>query len=425
MGAEIGGFTRCRRPAAVGTFAGFGLSTGLLFFASLAATPAMVAADGPVAWGAIALGQSVGAVSSLVVGYGWAMSGPSKIARANLSERLKEYEDSVRVKLALLLPGSACAALVAAVLTPSHAAFAVAGAISTTIVALTSNWYFAGLMRPYLCLVLETLPRVAGTVAGIVLMILGYSAIIGLAFTSIGMITAFLVVTIWVYRSAGQAGVDRTPREKLARVLASRRHGIASMVGTQVFFSLPLAIISVFSPAAQPVFALADRVRQLVSAGFSPVVVVYQGWVPSGADHGVEKRSRTALIATFALAVLFASMFLPIGPTLMHQLGAGQIAVPQSVLILTALVISFDLFNSVLAFAVMPSLDRLEIVTRATATSVLVMLPITLVGTLRFGATGALAGVICGLVVRIAIEIAGATAPTRAQKRERFHDGIR
>jgi hypothetical protein len=41
-------------------FAGFGLSTILLAVVSLAATPAMVAANGPTAWGAIALGQALG-----------------------------------------------------------------------------------------------------------------------------------------------------------------------------------------------------------------------------------------------------------------------------------------------------------------------------------------------------------------------------
>ena len=177
-----------RTRTAAGRFAGFGLSTVLLALASLAAIPAMVAASGAVAWGAIALGQAVGAVASLVVSYGWAVSGPSTIARSNASVRRREYADSVRVKLALLLPGAASAALVAAVIAPHKASFAVVGAISTTAVALTSNWYFAGLARPYVWLLLETLPRVGGTATGIALMKFGYSAIIGLVCTSSGMV---------------------------------------------------------------------------------------------------------------------------------------------------------------------------------------------------------------------------------------------
>jgi hypothetical protein len=259
-------------------------------------------------------------------------------------------------------------------------------------------------------LLLETLPRVAGTAAGIVLMNLGHGAVVGLACISSGMVAGFAIVTAWIYRSAARAGVERLPAERLTQVLASRRHGIASMVGSQVFMSAPLAIVSVIAPAAQPLFALADKVRQLVSVGFSPVVVVLQGWVPRGDEGTPEKRSRTALIATIAIAVLFSVAFLPIAPTLVHRLGDGQIAVPQGVLVLTALVISVDLFNSVLAYAVITTLGRLEIVTLATAAGIAVMLPLTVVGTIHFGAIGALIAIVAGLLVRIAIELFGATS---------------
>jgi O-antigen/teichoic acid export membrane protein len=403
-------FRRTRTP--VGGFAGFGLSAVLLAGASLAATPAMVAADGPAAWGAIALGQAVGAIASLVVSYGWAVSGPSAIARGNATAQRREYADSIRVKLALLFPGAASAALVAAVLGPHDASFAVVGAISTTAVALTSSWYFAGLARPYMWLLLETLPRVCGTAVGIVLMTLGYSAIVGLACTSSGMVVAFIFVTTWVYRSTARAGADRLPGGKLTELFASRRHGIASMVGSQLFLSAPLATISVISPTAQPVFALVDKVRQLISAGLNPVIVVLQGWVPHGAELEHGKRARVALSATGGLGVVLCGMFLVAAPSLMHWLGNGQIAVPQSMVILTAMVIALGLFDSVLAYAVMASLGRLEIVSRATAASIIVMLPVVAIGTLHFGAIGALVGTILGLLVRVGIELAGAVRAT-------------
>ena len=394
--------------AVAGKFAGFGLSTALLAVTSLAATPAMVAANGPAAWGAIAVGQAVGAVTCVVVGYGWPLSGPATIARGDASVQRREYTDSIRVKLALLIPGATSAAFVAAALAPHQAFFAVAGAISATTVALTSSWYFAGLARPYVWLLLETLPRVGGTAAGIVLMKSGYSAIIGLACTSSGMVLAFLLATAWVYRSTARAGAERLPGCKLIEVLNSHRHGVASMVGTFLFLNTPLAIVSVIAPTAQPVYALIDKVRQLVCAGINPVVLVLQGWVPGGGDGKLVQRGRVALGVTCLFAVAFCALFLPAAPHLMRWLSDGQIAVPQPLVVLTALVIAIDLFYGVLENAVLAAFGRLEIVTRATAASLIAMLPGVMIGTVDFGAIGAIVGTVFGQIVRVTIDLAGA-----------------
>ena len=414
----------------MGRFAGFGLSTALLAVASLAATPAMVAANGPTAWGAIALGQAVGAIASIVVGYGWALSGPATAARGNASVRRREYADSVRVRLALLVPGATSAAFVAAALAPHHASFAVAGAISATVVALSSSWYFAGLARPYVWLLLETLPRVGGTAIGIVVMKLGYSAIIGLVFTSSGMVLAFLLATAWVYRSTARAGADRLPGGTLIEVLISHRHGVASMVGQLFFLNAPMAIVSVIAPTAQPVYALVDRVRQLVSAGLSTLVVVLQGWVPRGGEGVLVKRGHVALGATCVFGVAFCAIFVPAAPHLMQWLGDGQIAVPQRMVVLITLVIAIDLFSSVLEYAVLAAFGRLEIVTRATAASIIAMLPGVMIGTAYFGAIGAIVGSIFGLIVRMTIDLAGARRISAARsyttsERGVFRDGGR
>jgi len=394
--------------AALGRLAGFGLSTALLALASLAATPAMVAASGPAAWGAIALGQGVGAIASVVVGWGWSLSGPAIVARGDASVQRREYTDSVRVRLALLIPGAASAAFVAAALASHQVPFAAAGAISATAVALTSSWYFAGLARPYVWLLLETIPRVGGTAAGVVAMKSGYSAIIGLACTSSGMALAFLLATAWVYRSTTRRGADRLPGGNLIEVLISRRHGIASVAGYFVFLNTPLAIVSVIAPTVQPVFALVDRVRQMVEAGLNSVVLVLQGWVPRGGEDKLVRRGRVALGVICVFAVAFCALFLPAAPYLMRWLSHGQIAVPELLVVLIAVVIAIDLFIWVLENAVIAAFGRLEIVSRATVASLIVMLPLVIIGTVHFGATGAIVGTVFGLMVRMTIDLAGA-----------------
>jgi len=390
--------------APIVNLAGFGLTTGLLALASIATIPAMVSASGPGSWGAIALGQGVGGIAALVVGYGWTVTGPPKIAQSSFGEQFNEYADAMRVKLALFLPCAAIAALVATVISPGYPLFTAAGAISATAVAFSAGWFFAGLSRPFLLLGLETVPRVVSTGIGVVLMHSGWSALTGLACMTAGMIAAFAIVTVWVFRTYGRGGAQRIPTPT-SELLRSRREGIAVMLGAQLFFSAPLAIVSVAAPAQQPMYALADKIRQLVSAGLSPLVMVFQGWVPQRGSDVIRKRATIALGYAAVLGLVVIVVFLAVGDRLMQWLGHGEIPSDRPIIVLTALTVAVDLFNSVLVFAVIAALGPLRIVTRATAISVVVMLVVTTVGALRFGPAGALAGLLTGLIARVALEL--------------------
>jgi O-antigen/teichoic acid export membrane protein len=160
----------------------------------------------------------------------------------------------------------------------------------------------------------------------------------------------------------------------------------------------------------------------------NPVVVVLQGWVPRGAETGHAKRGRIALGATCAFGVLFGIVFVPAAPFLMHWLGDGQISVPRSMVVVAGVLIAIALFDSVLAYAVLASFDRVDIVTRATAASIIAMLPVVAIGTLHFGVIGALVGTVFGLLVRVVIEltvVARETAPARfSSVREQGESGF-
>lgn len=387
----------------VSRLAGFGLSTVLLAVVSVASVPAMVGADGIAAWGAIALGQAVGAVASLVVGYGWNVSGPSIIARGGTGARRREYADSVRVKLSLLAPVGVLAAAVAAALSHQHASFAAAGALSATLVSLTSNWYFAGLARPYTWLWLEIVPRVLSTSFGIALMHAGYGALLGLAATSGGMVLGLIFVSLWVRHTTSSDADPPPPKEPLRDILVSRRHGIASMVTSQLFLTAPFVIIAIAAPWAQATYALVDKIRQLVSAGLNPIVVVFQGWVPRAADNALPGRSRAALFVTAGLAVATGMTLIVCSPTLANWLSDGQIVIPSSMAFMIACIIAIDLFNSVLAYAVATSFNRVNTVSSATLVSFVVLLPTAVFGALQDGAQGVQAAVLCGLMLRVVI----------------------
>jgi hypothetical protein len=389
------------------------MSTALAALASLASIPAMVSADGPKAWAAIALGQGIGAISATVVGYGWAVSGPSRIALGSVSVQLGEYVDSIRLRLALLFPCAGLAGIAAGVISQEYRWYAVAGAVVTTLAGLSGGWYFVGLMKPYVWLRLETFPRVCGTFAGIAFMERGHGALVGLACTAVGMVVGFLLVTRWAYRSALRSGAVKIRRTKLLELLVDRRHGIIPQVGAHLFCVLPFVVVALVAPTFQPIFALVDRTRLLFSTGLNPFVGFFQGWVARVGPSAVMRRSRIALATTFAVAIAVCVSFIMVGPHLMQWMGDGKISVPITLVYLTGLFVAIDLFHSVLAYAAIAAMGYLGVVSRATVASVLVMLPIVFFGTLEFQASGALAGMIIGLFLRIVIEIAGISASTR------------
>lgn len=85
---------------------GFGLSMVLLALASLVLIPVMIRSAGEAGWGAIALGQGIGGLGAVLVSYGWAMSGPTEIARGDDTTRLAEFLGSLKVR-AVMLPAAA------------------------------------------------------------------------------------------------------------------------------------------------------------------------------------------------------------------------------------------------------------------------------------------------------------------------------
>lgn len=414
-----------RVGAAIGRLGGFSLSTILLAIASVISMPVMVAADGPDAWGSIALGQAIGAVAALIVGYGWAVSGPAEVARGDDAQRRTEYFDSIRVKLILFLPIAAGATLIAVCIARDHNLFAAAGALSASAIALSGNWYFAGLSRPYMWLCLETLPRIGGFAMGITLMSSGHSAVTGLACNTGGMFIAFVLITGWVHRSTASAARSR-PVRKLSEILDSRRHGLASIVGSQIFLSAPLVIVSLVAPSTQPVFALIDKVRQLVSAGLNPVVAFLQGWVPRGARQMHIERGRKALVSTAVFSILFSAAFYVAAPELLRWLGNDQIHAPRLLIALTAVMIGLGVLDSVLAYAVLAAQGQLRLAARATGLSIVVMIPLVTAGAIYFGEAGALIGALASLLCRMGIELRGAdlrsaSSATGANKQDHEH----
>jgi hypothetical protein len=367
----------------------------------------MVHASGAAAWGAIAAGQSIGGVAAVIIAYGWGLSGPAVIARADAGGRLKEYLESVAVKLSLCLPIGGAAFAVAWLVGRDDASFAGIGAISMASVGLTANWYFVGRSQPYLLLCLETLPRVAGTCIGIFLMNSGSSAGIGVQWQFIGTMVAFVASSVWILRPWHLLVLRSIQRRPVLSVLASQRDGVTSTVVSSLYSSMPIVIVSVVTPAALPVYAVVDKVQRQVIVALTPFVTVLQGWVPRAKGPALDRRVKQGLLAATGGAVVVGVAMFALGPELVNWLGGGQVHPTTLTFALMAVITGVSLVESVTSKASLAALMRLGVVARATAIGTVVGLPLVAIGAWFWGAQGALTGMLIGLALRLVLELVG------------------
>ena len=377
----------------------------LLAVVSLSAIPAMVDASGPVAWGMIALGQSIGGIGASVISYGWSLSGPAFIARAGERERQTEYAESVSAKLLLFVPVAAAAGGIAWLVGRDFALFAVAGAVSMAATGLTANWYFIGMVQPYRLLVAETAPRVLGTIIGIVLMSSGASALVGVLMQLAGMFSAFLISSIVI--SAPSRRLGALERRPVLSVLVAQRLGVSASVVSSLYVALPIVVVSLVAPTVQPVYAVVEKVQRQVVVGLGPFVTVLQGWIPRGRPEALHGRVRQGLVAAVVSSAVLAVFMLAVAPELIGWLGGGQITPSFLTLAIMSLIIGTSILEAMVSRACLSALGRLDLAARSTAIGSIVGLPLVGFGAIFLGAPGALGGILVGLAVRLSLELIG------------------
>ncbi len=404
------GVTHLRVNPMLSRAVGFGLSMGLLVVVSLVMIPSMVRASGDVAWGAIALGQAVGSIGAVLLAFGWALSGPAKIARQDNQGRRQEYVESVRARLTIFPPiALVSVAVAAASAAPGFRSLAAVSALSTTVIGLSSNWYFVGTVQPYALLGAETLPRITGSIVGILLMETGASALVGVVCQLAGLGVAFLVESLVILGMLTRQGTTSTRGRPVSRVLGEQRDGVMASTGSAALGALPLLLVSWVRPDIQPVYAFADKLARQLATAMGPIVTVFQGWIPRGGS-AVRSRARKVILMAISGSVLLAAAVVGFGPLLVRYLGGGVIVVAEAALVAMAVSVAVQVFENILSHAVLPALDSLHLAAVATWSTGLLTLLMVTSAAYFFGVAAALGAVALGVIIRVVWEIVGSDA---------------
>ena len=321
----MSGRIRARHGATVGLF---GVSMALNGAISLITIPIVTGIAGAEHWASMATGQAIGASFAAIVIFGWGLTGPVTVASTPPSERPGMFLDSLLARFVLLAPVLLIQMAVTVAIVPHQKLVAYVAGVAMTLAGASANWFFIGEGRAGRFLALDTVPRVAGTLAGVGLLAATGNLLFFAVAQLAGSVVALVASAVVILRGRGLDYRAAARRSRITASLLEQRHGIVATGVMAAFTPAVLATVAVTAPVALPAFVLADRLAKFAGMAVSPVLQLFQGWVPAAAGAERVRRTRLAGAATAGIAVSTGIAYVLLLPTAADLLAHGQIEYP-------------------------------------------------------------------------------------------------
>ncbi|MCR1781699.1 hypothetical protein KVF89_04055 [Nocardioides carbamazepini] len=365
---------------------GFTIVTLLPALASLVSLPVLAHALDRSAWSGLAVGQSVGAMVSLVAGGGWALTGPSAVAAAPAPARRALYEASVRLRVIAAVVAIPLGMVVTFFLVAdSTRVLSLAVCASTSLVTLSPRWFLVGLGNAKDVLRFEALPVVGAHLVAAGVIVAGGDPLVYPAAIAAAYVGAAAALVVVVRRRTGRDASVRVPWR-------SRWVPTATEVVGGAYSAINVALVS----AHVSVVALAGYASGWKLYQWGVVVVAgscqaLQSWV--AADPGERRqRFRTALTIHAAIGGLGLVGFVLLGGPLSSFLFGSSLQVPDGISLWFGVAVLFLSLNSSLGRHTLATSGRVDAVLRSTLVGAIFGVPAILVLADRHGAIGGAAG---------------------------------
>lgn len=281
---------------------GFAGASAISLVASLALFAVLARAASHEQWVALALGQSIGGIASLVAGCGWTLTGPAQVATLSTDEeRLALYRDSLGMRVIAVCVLAAPVALITWFLAREAApALAVATGLATLLTALSANWYNVGRGDAAALLRYDTAPRVLAVLLAAAMVLSGGSVY---AFPAL-LAAAVSTSSMWFSRHllGRKGGPSPAVMDRLrSRILRQGRATAAEFVGA-LYTNASVALVSLGAPIAEVArFSAGLRIYQASLLSVTALGESLQAWTTEGlGDH----RSRRVFAAFSSHAML-------------------------------------------------------------------------------------------------------------------------
>ncbi|MCK2022205.1 hypothetical protein KZC52_04665 [Microbacterium sp. kSW2-24] len=312
---------------AVGRLSGFTISVGIVTLIGIVSMPLLNLALGEATWGTLALVQTVSQFGGILVAFGWGATGAATVAGIPIGQRQAFYRTSLRARALLYVLVLPVIAVILTLLTRGDVLISVLGAAVYLLPHLGAIWYFTGEGKPMRLLLCDTLPTVAGGIAGVIGAVVTGELWVYLVAQGLGFIGAVVLDAVVVLR--GSFGAAHTP-VPLRTALSGQRHAVSATLVSGLYVTLPMVAVQAFLPALQPMYAVADRLFKYASIALLPIQQYFQSWVPDP-EADFRHRARIATLAGVLVGVVGGACIALLSPWASTILSAGKISVPWQV----------------------------------------------------------------------------------------------
>ncbi|MDQ0731126.1 hypothetical protein QFZ57_001920 [Arthrobacter sp. B1I2] len=370
----------------------------------LLALPAVTSQFGATAWVAIAVGQSVGGASAIIVELAWSLTGPQRAARMRGGARRRLLALSISSKLLLFLPMATVSALVSAGLSPQHAFTSALVAIGTTAVGLSSVWYYIGILSVTRIFLTDAMPRLVGVVTASLLVLLGAPLWV---YPTLGIIVPSCISPFSTLLAEGVRLRDLRGLtwSRIFLVLRFQSLGMAGRALSGLYIALPVALVTWVAPGSVAIFAAAERLQRICLQLLDAVPNVMQNWLGRAVEPNERNsRIRRAIAWNALLGVVAATAFTLSAPFISKYVFAGAANIPIQLAALSGALIFVVSISKATGNLALVALQRVKVITISALSGALVGIPLILLGSATYGAMGGLIAEIVAEVVVLTIQ---------------------
>jgi hypothetical protein len=369
--------------------AGFALLPALSILATLVILPLVSKRFGAAGWVAIGLGQSIGAIVSVVASLAWPIVGGNLIARASgAHERQAIFRESIYSRSAAFVLLLLVAVPLTLALSAEHSWATVLFMVGVALNGLTAGWYYAGIGQPRYLVINEGVVRLLGYGVAMVGLMLGA----GLFWYSLVTVGIGLVMCLlnW-YRVMGTnqllvpAAIAIT-----VKAIRSQLGGTASRTLQAGFLFGGSAIFSAVAPSQLALFSALDQVRKAGNNSMAFLPNAFVAWVGSAGGAQRNRRMKRSLLFIVGVCIVVAFVWISLGPLVLNLLFSGHLQLSMwGHLLLVAAIESAVLCRSVELLVLIP-LGRANVVYGANSAASVLGLLMVAGGALIWGALGGL-----------------------------------
>jgi O-antigen/teichoic acid export membrane protein len=298
--------------------------------------PALSASYGVDLWGKLAVGQAIGAAFGTVAELGWSAIGPQRIASENEVDRRRTFYSAMSSRIAVTLLLLPFLFVLCVGLWAEDGLFMALMGLANLLAGISNAWFFVGIDKPYAVLLTETVPKLCSAALLAILLSIGVPLLVFLG------LQAVLVLAAYIF-SVKYAGFDLLVG---LRGLPSGFYEIRPMLSitsarlVNVFYNtLPLSLVSLWSPSGSAAFAAADRLARMALMGLSAIPNRLQSWVGGGVGEDKMRRSQRSLKINIFLGTVSAFCFFLFAPLAVHFLFSGKVEIEISTLFAASILV--------------------------------------------------------------------------------------